>query len=80
MPCFDDHGLHYYVARLDACLDDPAVSDAEFRRWVREVHEDLRHYANTTDPVDDTLRAEAAQLGQATQQWVFHDGPEPDAP
>lgn len=32
MPCFDDHGLHYYVARLDACLDDPAVSDAEFRR------------------------------------------------
>lgn len=78
MALFDDHWLHYYVARIDACLDDSAVSDADFRRWLREVHEDLRHYAHATDPVDDTLRADTVQLAQATQQWVFHDGPEPD--
>jgi len=73
-----DDWLHYYVARVRAALEDHRVSDHEFRNWMAELIEDLADFANEQYPVDETVKADAECLAQATQQHIFHDGPEPE--
>ena len=74
-----DDWLHYYVARVRVCLDDRLVSDGEFRGWMTEILEDLADFAEAQYPVDPAVKADAERLAQAMQQYIFHDGPEPEA-
>lgn len=70
--------IHYYTARVRACLDDTTVSDHDFRLWMAELIEDLQDFADHVYPVPDAVRDDATALAQAMQQFIFHDGPEPD--
>jgi len=70
---FPDDWLHYFLARVRACLDDPAVSDREFRAWMAESLEDLAAFADARHPVDAAVKADAERLAHAIVAYIFHD-------
>lgn len=72
-----DFWFHYYVERLKVAVEDQAVSDLQLRRWIEEFVEDLSELVQQTFPIWDYRHEEATQLAQAMQNFIFHDGPEP---
>lgn len=68
--------ISYYTKRIVACLNDPDVSDAEFRQWMGATIGDLEDVLDHNFSIQ--TKEEVDSLAQALHQFIFHNGPEPE--